>query len=314
MAGNSSFDALLSTTLQKYLPTLEDNVFSARPLVYFIKQADNMRKQSGGTSIVVPLMYGQNSTVGSYSGYDTLDTTPQEGITAAEYTWRQYAASVAISGIEEAKNSGDEAVLNLLEAKVMQAEESVNEAWDVMFHADGSGNGGKDWNGLANLVDDDNTVGGIDASQSANSWWRSKKDATVEVLAISRMTNMYNTCSVGADQPKAILTEQDLFEKYESLLQPNLRFTDNKTADAGFLNLTFKGAAVTYDPYTPDGTMYFLNPKYIKLVGHSDVWFKSTPFVSPNNQDARFSQLLCYGNLTISNRARQGVLTGKTAA
>lgn len=311
-AGNVDYDALLSTTLKKYLPKLEDNIFSARPLVYFLKQADNMKKQSGGAKIVVPLMYGQNSTAGSYSGYDLLDTTPQEGITAAEYDWKQYSVSVTISGIEEAKNNGEAAVLDLLEAKVMQAEETVNEQWDIMFHDDGTGNGGKDWNGLGNLIGAGGTIGGIDATDAANDWWRSTVEGTAGVLDTADMTHAYNTASVGADQPKAILTSQELFEKYESLLQPNIRYTDTKTADAGFQNLMFKGAPVTYDVYTPAGTVYFLNPKYIKLIGHSDVWFKPTPFVRPNNQDARYSQILSYGNLVVSNRKRQAVLTGRT--
>jgi hypothetical protein len=59
--------------------------------------------------------------------------------------------------------------------------------------------------------------------------------------------------------------------------------------------------------------MYFLNTKYLRLVGHSDNWFRPTPFVRPNDRDARYAQILLYGNLTVSNRNRQGVLTGKTA-
>jgi hypothetical protein len=35
--------------------------------------------------------------------------------------------------------------------------------------------------------------------------------------------------------------------------------------------------------------------------------------VRPNDRDARYAQILLYGNLTVSNRNRQGVLTGKTA-
>ena len=33
-AGNSDFDAILSTTLKNYVPKLADNVFTARPLFY----------------------------------------------------------------------------------------------------------------------------------------------------------------------------------------------------------------------------------------------------------------------------------------
>ena len=124
---NPNFDALLSTTLANYRDQLTDNVFTARPLTYFLSDKGRIRMLNGGTKIVEPLIYGQNSTVASYSGYDTISLTAQTGITAAEYDWKQYAASIAISGIEEAKNNGEQEIINLLEAKIMQAEESMRE-------------------------------------------------------------------------------------------------------------------------------------------------------------------------------------------
>jgi hypothetical protein len=309
---NPDYDVILSTTLKNYLPKLEDNVFSARPLVFFLKQADQVRLISGGAKIVRPLIHAVNGTAGSYSQYDVLPTTPQDGISAAEYDWKEYAVSIAISGFEEAVNSGEEEVIDLLEAKTMQAEESVLEDWDQMFLADGTGNGGKDWLGLANLVGQNATsVGGIDPS--TNTYWQSQINTTAEVLALSRMTNHYNNCSVGNDKPNVILTSQTLYEKYESLLQPQLRYADTKTADAGFQNLMFKGAPVVYDDYVTVDEMWFLNTKYLRLVGHKDVWFKPTPFVRPTNQNARYAQILCMGNLTVTNRSRQGLLSGKTA-
>ena len=127
------------------------------------------------------------------------------------------------------------------------------------------------------------------------------------------MATMYNNVSVGNDQPTIIITDQDEYEKYESLLTGNIRYTDTDMADSGFQNLLFKGAPVTFDADSNlDGKMYFLNTKYLQLVAHSDVWFKPTPFVRPTNQDAVFSQILCYGELTTSNRARQGLLYGLT--
>ena len=127
------------------------------------------------------------------------------------------------------------------------------------------------------------------------------------------MATAYNSVSVGNDHPDLILTTQTLFEKYESLLQPQLRYTDTKTAEAGFQNLLFKGAPIMYDVHAPAGTMFFINSKYLKLVGHSDKWFAQTDFVRPENQDARFALIMCYGNLVCSNRAKQGKLTAKTA-
>jgi hypothetical protein len=312
-AGNVNFDAILSTTLANYRDQLTDNVFTARPLTYMLMDKGRIRMTSGGTKIVEPLIYGQNSTVASYSGYDTLSLTPQSGITAAEYDWKQYAVSIAISGIEEAKNNGEQEVINLLEAKIMQAEESLREGFNTMFFADGTGNSGKNWNGLGNLVESGNTVGGIDSSDADNTWWRSYEENTAGALTLAQMNTAYNTVSVGADHPDVVLTTQTLYEKYESLLQPQLRYTDTRTADAGFQNLLFKAAPVMYDVHAPAGTMFFLNTKYLTLVGHTDKWFANTEFVRPENMDARYALIMCYGNLTVRNRKKQGKLTAKTA-
>ena len=254
-AGNADFDQILSTTLKNYIPKLADNVFTARPLFYALTNGQTIRRISGGAKIVVPIIYGTNSTAGSYAGDDTIAITAQTGISAAEYSWKQYAASVTITGIEEAKNSGD----------------------------------------------------------ADNAWWRSSLTNVAGALTLAGMSTMYNNISVGNDQPTIIISDQDEYEKYESLLQPNLRYTSAQVADAGFQNLLFKGAPCTYDSDTNlDGKMFFLNTKYIRLVAHTETWFQPTPFVRPTNQDARYAQILCYGELTTSNRARQGMLYGLT--
>jgi hypothetical protein len=314
MAGNANFDALLSTTLANYRNQLTDNVFTARPLTYMLMEKGRIRMLNGGTKIVEPLIYGQNSTVASYSGYDTISLTAQDGISAAEYDWKQYAASIAISGIEEAKNNGEQEIINLLEAKIMQAEESMREGFNQMFFGDGTGNSSKNWNGLGNIVESGNTVGGINsATGQGNDWWRSYEENTAGALTLAQMATAYNSTSVGNDHIDTVLTTQTLFEKYEALLQPQLRYTDTKTADAGFQNLLFKSAPVMYDVHCTAGVMYFLNTKYLTLVGHSGKWFTQTEFVRPENLDARYALIMCYGNLTCRNRAKQGKLTAKTA-
>jgi hypothetical protein len=314
MAGNANFDTLLSTTLANYRKQLTDNIFTARPLTYFLTDKGRLRMVDGGTKIVEPLIYGQNSTVASYSGYDTISLTAQSGMSAAEYDWKQYAASIAISGIEEAKNNGEAAIINLLEAKIMQAEESMKEGFNQMFFGDGTGNSGNNWNGLGNLVESGNTVGGINsASGQGNDWWRSYEENTAGALTLAQMSTAYNSVSVGNDHPDMVLTTQTLFEKYESLLQPQLRYTDTKTADAGFQNLLFKAAPVAYDVHCTAGVVYFLNSKYLTLVGHTGKWFAQTDFVRPENMDARYALIMSYGNLTCRNRAKQGKLTAKTA-
>jgi hypothetical protein len=324
MAGNADYNQLLSTTLANYRKQLTDNVFSARPLTYWLTSKDRIRMVDGGTKIVEPLIYGENSTVKPYSDYDQISLAPQSGISAAEFDWKQYAASIAISGIEEAKNNGDQAIINLLEAKIMQAEESMREGFNRMFFGDGTdtlgaagANSGKSWNGLGNLVEAGNAVGGIDGAGAGNAFWNSQVNdngGSDKELSLIDMSNTYNTASVGNDHPDLVLATQALFEAYEALLQPQLRYTDAKTADAGFQNLLFKSAPVMYDVHAPAKTMFFLNSKYITLVGHSEKWFKQTPFQSPDDVDARYALIMCYGNLTIRNRAKQAKLEDRIPA
>ena len=319
-AGNSNFDEILSTTLKNYVPKLTDNIFSARPLFYALTNGQTIRRISGGAKIVVPIIYGTNSTAGSYSGSDTISTTAQTGITAAEYDWKQYAATVTISGIEEAKNNGEAQIIDLLEGKIFQTQETIIENLNTMLFGNSTGNGGKDWNGLAALIglgNDDGSaaLAGIDATDSDNSWWRSSVTNQGGALTVAAMATLYNNVSVGNDQPTIIITGQTQYETYEGLLDDQIRYTDTDMADGGFQNLMFKGCPITFDDtLAGEGKMYFLQRKDLQLVAHSDVWFKPTPFVRPTDKDSVYSQILCYGNLTTSNRARQGYMYGITPA
>ena len=308
MAGNADFDQILSTTLKNYVPKLADNVFTARPLFYALTNGQTIRRISGGAKIVVPIIYGKNTTAASYSGADVIPVTAQDGISAAEYDWKQYAATVTISGIEEAKNNGEAQIIDLLEGKIMQTEQTIIDNMNVMLWGDGNGNGGKDFMGIQGIVAG-GTLGGINSAAAGNSWWApTMTNHGAAALTLNAMSSIYNTISVGNDQPTIIFGDQARYEKYESLLQPQLRYTSAEVADAGFQNLLFKGAPVTFDDNCEANAFYFLNTKYLRLVAHTETWFQPTPFVRPTNQDARFAQILCYGQLTCSNRARQGRL------
>jgi len=313
--GNASFDtALLSTTLQNYQPTLVDNIFKDLVLLDHLNSNGRIMMEEGGTSIVEPVLYAVNDTVNSYSGYDSIDLTPQNGISAAQYQWKQMATSIAISGIEEAQNRGTEAIIKLLNAKIMQAEMSIKSSLNTMLFGDGAGNGGKDFNGLGNIIGtQNNTVGGINASD--NTWWNPYEDSSAATLVTTDMAKVYNNASKGSDTPDLIVTTEPLFAKYESLLVANIRYQDVKKANSGFQNLMFKQTPVVFDFAVPgdqstSAKMFFINSKYLKLAGMSGHWFNTTDFQNGTvaGVDARYALILAFGNLTASNRARQGYL------
>jgi len=314
MAGNDNFDALLSTTLQNYRPTLVDNIFTARVLLEHLNSRGRIVMEEGGSQIIEPLVYAVNDTTGSYSGYDSIDLTPQEGISAAQYDWKQMAASIAISGIEEAKNRGSEAIIKLLNAKIMQSEESIKESLNDMLFASGTpGNSGKDFNGIGWIIDASNVVGNIDPA--TNDWWKSYEDNSVAALTQAQMATAYNTASRGNDHPDLVVTTQTLFQAYEALLTPQVRYQDTAKANLGFQNLMFKQTPVVFDVSCGSGNMFFINSKYLALTAMNGHWFTTSAFQQGTvaGVDARYALILAFGQLTCSNRARQAKLTAKTA-
>jgi len=320
--GNPNFDSLLSTTLDNYRKTLTDNIFKSRPLLWWLTEKNSVRKLSGGVSIVEPLIIAEGQS-GSYGEWDAISIVPQEGISAAQYPWRQLFATIAISGLEEAQNNGEEAVINLLRAKVMQAEETQKAKLNRMLYADGTGNSGKDFYGLAALIGAAGSPGGIDATDPLNVYWRSVvKDGTGVTMPgglPALLGSAYNSASNGNDVIDGIFTGQVVYEQYESTLTPNVRYQDVKSANAGFTSLMFKQAPIYWDRDCPAQLAYGLNSKYITLVGHSQRWFKQSPFSdglsaaaggNATTVDARYSIITTYGNLTVNNRGSHFVVTG----
>jgi len=310
-------DALLTTTLANYRNKLYDNIFDAYPFLSWLngklgvasRGATVKRVVSGGESIVEQLMYGKSSAVKAYSNYETLDTTPQDGMTIGRYNWKQYAATIYISGLEKRSNMGEEQLINLLEAKAKQAEMSLRDTMSVDAFGDGTGSAGKALTGLSALVSATATVGGL--SPTTYTWWAANASTSSSFAAngISTMRTAFNSLSYGNDKPDAIFTDQTNFERYEAALQPQERFTNTKSADAGFENLTFKGVPIYFDRDCTSGKIYMLNSNYLNLVVHKDADMITKPFITPENQDVSTAQILFQGNITTNNRRMNGVIT-----
>ena len=124
---------------------------------------------------------------------------------------------------------------------------------------------------------------------------------------------MYLKCSRGTDKPDLIVTDDYLYDMYETALQPQQRFCDPKLAEAGFQCLKYKGADVIFDGgqggSCPSKHMYFINTNYLYLRPHKDRNFKVIGGERMAvNSDAIYKIIGWAGNLTMSNAALQGVL------
>lgn len=327
---NDKFDDLITTTLQCYLPTMYEQIFSCRPFFFWLRDKAKVQLQ-GGRSIVVPLMYQPNNTIMSYQNYDTLNTKPQKGFTAAEYNWKQVAASISLCGAEEAMNRSKAEAIDILDAKVTQTRESLIEWLDqMMILSDGTGNNGKDPCGLEGIIGT-GELGGIDGNDPNCAWWRSFVDdagysaakaegldpavaAPPKVLNMKDLGNAIDCISCGNDTPDLILMSKELYQGYRAQLQPQLIQQNSKMADMGFPNLMYMGTTIMWDAYVPEDTVYLLNSKYLMLKCMEGRWFSNTEFVRPHNQDSRVALIFLMFELCTCERRRLGKLCNRIPA
>lgn len=312
---NSSFTDIVTTTLQGYSGTIADNVTNHNALLKQINKKGNKRVATG-RSIVQELEYAENSTVMWYSGSETLDISPTETFTAAEYNYKQLAGNVTITGLEEIQNSGKEAIHNLLKSRIRNLEKSMTNTLATALYADGTGSSSKEVGGLQLLVADvpTNTVGGI--SGTTYSWWKnyvydfSDLSVTPSVTTIQHAMNLawLNTVR-GSDKVDIITADGTYYLYYLESLTPNQRFTDDKGAGVGFTNLVYQATVpVVYDDQCPANHMYFLNTDYLFLRPAKGREFVPLGEKSSVNQDAMVMPVVWAGNMTTSNRSLQAVI------
>lgn len=319
---------IISTTIQSRSAALADNVSENNALLMKLRQRGNVKPFSGGNVILEEIMYNDASTqnAGSYSGYDTIDITPNSPISAAQYDIKQYAAAVSISGLEQLQNSGKEQIIDLLEGRIQVAEAQLMNQISAGVYSDGTGNGGKDIVGLASAISTSptsGTYGGI--NRATWTFWRNVAfDATTDGGAAATSANIQsymNRVAVqlvrGTDRPDMIVADNNYYRLYLESLQAIQRISSETAAGAGFTSLKYFGAGFNADVYldggiggsAPTNRMYFINTKYLKFRPHRERNF--TPIGGDRqsvNQDAIVRLMGWAGALTCSGAQFSGVL------
>lgn len=311
---NPNLSEIVSTTLRNRANEIRDNVSNKNALLAELKRIGAIKQHGGGRTIVKALDYAENGSYKRYSGYESLDITPSDVITSAEYDWKQASVSVTMSGLELRQNSGKEQFINLLSSKIKNAMRTMSNKVSEDIYSDGTADGGKQIGGLQSIIADSPTtgiVGGINAADFA--FWRNQVES-VSAPSSSNITGgmnlLFNKLVRGNDRPKIIVADSIFYNHYESSLQANQRFASDVRAGAGFETLVFKGnvPVILDDSGIPASRMYFINTDYLTFDAHKDAYMTPTEALTPINQDSIVQNILLQGNLTCSNRALQGVL------
>lgn len=345
-AGNQltlNFDAIFATSLANARKTLADNISNSNPFFYEMKKNGMYESCDGGAYIQEDLMYALTTT-DSYDGFDTLNTTPPDGITAALYDWAQTATPIPVSNKEKKMNK--QRLIDFLATRIKQAELGAIDYWSKAVLQGQIPTGGSLYNPRVSTLNGSNSVtplfqfiqqdptlggqsyskiGGVDQSLASNAWWRNRVSDFSAVTTYSgflqKAENLLNTCAIGpGGQPKLILVDQTTFELWNAAYYDKYRRTADSDNDYPFPNIKFRGAKIVWDENFPNifagttdtttitgGGMALVHTDFLKIRYESDTDFVKTEMVRPANQDAEVAHILWMGNITCSNRRKLGL-------
>lgn len=313
---NATFTEIVTTTLREHPSEVADNVSNHNALYRRLKSKGQIKKIDGGYEIVRPLDYAENSTYQRYSGYDTLNISASDVLSAAKYDWMQAAVHVTASGRELRMNAGKNQIIDLAKSRLKNAMRTASNNMSVDIYSDGALT--NQMGGLKHIItaDGTGTVGGINSATYA--WWANQfleitgANAWTSANIKTYMNQLWLACVRGTDKPDLIVSTNDFYAAYWASLQDLQRFASSDTATAGFDSLKYVTADVFHDlnsNFTATGeTMFFLNTEYLEMCVHQSANWSTLDEKMSVNQDAEVIPMIWMGNLVCSNRARQGRL------
>ena len=319
---NSAISDIIATTIQSRTGVVADNVTDNNALLKRLQQRGRIKPWRGGNVILQELSFQDNGTAMYYSGAEVLNISAQDVISAAQYDPKQAAVAVTLTGLEMLQNSGEEAFIDLLDARIEVAESSLQNLISTGLYSDGTGSGGKQITGLQAQVVQTPTsgvVGGID--RSVWSFWRNQRyDIGSSLSASASATNIltafntiYAACRRGTDVPDLVIVDNTFWGFYLGSQQTVQRFSnESDMAKAGFITLKYMNSDVVLDGgiggNCPSKSAYFLNTNYLHWRPHADRNF--VPIGDERmstNQDAIVRLIGFAGNLTASGLQFQGL-------
>ena len=340
---NSAVSDVIATTIESRTQKTADNLTNNNAFLRKMKERGNVKTISGGSIIFQELRYNDLTTnyANSFSGYDTINISPDSPISAASFNLKHYAAAVSISGPEMLANSGKEQMIDLLETRVEIAEGRLLNKVDVDLHGNEATNSGKAFSGLADML----TQGSAPSANAGPSRIASGTYGNINRASWTFWQHLYGTgtgntgaaCTSatiqkainkmvlplvrGTDRTDLIYCGNTAYELFLESLQAIQRITSNDDGNAGFSALKYYGSGGACDVVLGggiggnaiDGTMLLLNTRHIFFRPHKDRNFTNIGDDRHSvNQDAVVRLMGFSGALTCDGLQFQGRLDATT--
>jgi len=310
---NTSFTEITISTLFNRKGEISDNVSDNNALLTYLKKRGKITTLDGGTQIECPLDFTENTTYLRFSGLDPLTVSQDDVLTNAAYSWVNAAVCVIASGEELRKNSGEERLFRLIEARINNAKRTAANNMSVDIYSTGAL--ANQVGGLGAIITSDGTgtVGGINSATYSN--WANQFSVVSAVSAgniVGKMNTLWMSCVRGVDKPNLVVSSHDYYSFFWSSQQELQRYSDADMANTGFKTLKYTGVDALFDSNSNFSTtgkkMYMLNLNFLEFTMHEAAQWTVAEERIPTAQDAVIIPILFMGNLVCSNRSLQGVM------
>lgn len=302
-------DTASSISRHIILPTITDQVYPSIPLLYRLNAA-NKKKYQGGRHIEAPFITSKWTAGGFYSGYDLLDTTPQDTIVNGGWDMKQASMANTVSGRELAVCNTDLAVADLLSTNWEQAAMGLRDILGAAIWGSAVVNA-KKIDGLTDIVDDGSVATSYAGlTRSSNTYLNAQIDTTTGTLTLASVRSSISNATKGGNSTTAIFSRAMQYNRFHALLVANQQFNvgpaghDVQLLSGGATNILFDNIPWIVDDQVPDGDVssshsgiYGLNETVMQLALFANTDFEMTDFRVPPNQDAMVAFLLWWGNL-----------------
>jgi hypothetical protein len=327
-----NYQQVLTAALAFRQREIQDLVFNSNPVSAILRER-GMFKSFTGPEIRVPLTIDKLDGQW-FSGYDKLNNEPKEILNSALFTPKNLAVGFSLSGTELRGNEGRTQVIDLYEAYLDNAQDSMRDEWEISLHGAGTGTGGREMVGLGGalpILPTTGVYGGIDRALHTI-WQPSVFDAATDFAALGAtgwdsttarpiVENVTARRSKGNRYPSIWIGDLNSYQALSASMVAIQRITRD---GGGSPTLGFNGLEVAtpvgnvtffcatgVGTVMPANTAYFIDPQGLEVRFMAD--YNMVPLFSgqgamPVNQDAYAQYLLWVGELVLKNPRFSGRL------
>ena len=276
--------AVTTTTREKILPEIYDQVTTGTPGLMTFLQRQSLKEWNTGTEFKFGIKYQDTTNGGNMGIADKLDTDRQNVRVQATFNLKAANKPVVVAIAETTANMGDEQIVDLLDTEFdSQAQSLMNLMAQNLYTGNGTGN---EWDSLANAAADSTTFltyGGL--PRSTYIAWNGYYLAATGAITLAKLATADDAVTIGVDSPDLAFTTKALWSSYEALLTPSVRAnfstsgyprmnawggvpaTAGMGAQQGFVYLTFRGTPIAKDEQVPSGKWFLVNSKGFGFTG-----------------------------------------------